>query len=71
MTNEQFITLIARMKTEDEFGDDSPPSEDWIATLNDLIVTARLINSGAGADLEADEHLALCGCSTCRRKPRT
>jgi len=31
------------MKTEKEFGDNAPPSEDWISTLNDLIVEARKI----------------------------
>jgi hypothetical protein len=36
-----FVETIARMKTEHEFGDDAPPSEDWICTLNDLIVQAR------------------------------
>ena len=37
-----FIAQIARMKTEEEFEDGaSPPSEDWISTLNELIVTAR------------------------------
>jgi len=38
-----FAGLIARMKTEDEFGDDPPPSEDWISTVNDLIDQARKI----------------------------
>jgi hypothetical protein len=45
------VDLIARMKTEEEFGDDSPPSEDWIGTLNELIETARKLqrarNKGA------------------------
>ena len=36
-----FAALIARMKTEEEFGENTPASEDWIATLNELIVTAR------------------------------
>jgi hypothetical protein len=43
----KLVNLIARMKTEEEFGNDSPPSEDWIGTLNDLIERARTI-----ADLE-------------------
>lgn len=38
-----FVNLVARMQTEQEFGNDSPPSEDWIGTLNDLIVEARKI----------------------------
>jgi len=38
-----FAALIARMKTEEEFGDDAPPSEDWISTLNDLIAQARVL----------------------------
>jgi hypothetical protein len=29
------------MKTEAEFGDDAPPSEDYICTLDDLITEAR------------------------------
>lgn len=36
-----FVRLLARMKTEKEFGDDAPPSEDWISTLSDLIAEAR------------------------------
>jgi hypothetical protein len=36
-----FVNLIARLKTEEEFGNNAPPSEDWISTLNDLIVQAR------------------------------
>jgi hypothetical protein len=36
-----FVRQIARMKTEQEFGDQVPPSEDWISTLNDLIEAAR------------------------------
>lgn len=37
-----FIAQIAKMQTEDEFEDGaSPPSEDWICTLNELIVAAR------------------------------
>src|SRR5258708_29077097 len=27
----EFIALVARMKTEKEFGEDAPPSEDWIS----------------------------------------
>src|ERR1019366_6693545 len=38
-----FVNLVARMKTEKEFGVNAPPSEDWISTLNDLIVEARKI----------------------------
>lgn len=38
-----FASLIARMKTEDEMGENSPASEDWIATLNELIASARPI----------------------------
>ena len=38
-----FAQLVARMKTESEFGEEAPPSEDWISTLNDLIIDARLI----------------------------
>jgi hypothetical protein len=38
-----FVNLVARMKTEGEFANNAPPSEDWIRTLNDLIVEARKI----------------------------
>jgi hypothetical protein len=38
-----FVNLVARMKTEEEFGNNAPPSEDWISTLNDLIAEARKI----------------------------
>ncbi len=38
-----FVNLVARMKTEKEFGDNAPPSEDRISTLNVLIVEARKI----------------------------
>ncbi len=37
----KLVNFIARMQTETEFGTDSPPSEDWIGTLNDLIERAR------------------------------
>ena len=37
------VNLVAHMKTEEEFGDNAPPSEDWISTLNDLIAEARKI----------------------------
>lgn len=40
---DEFIAMIARMKTEEEFGEDAPPSEDWISTLNDLIVGAKAL----------------------------
>lgn len=40
---DEFIAMISRMKTEEEFGEDAPPSEDWISTLNDLIVGARAL----------------------------
>jgi hypothetical protein len=36
-----FVTLVSNMKTEEEFGEDAPPSEDWICTLNELIASAR------------------------------
>jgi hypothetical protein len=38
-----FVNIVARMKTEGGFGNNAPPSEDWISTLNDLIVEARRI----------------------------
>src|ERR1017187_1570509 len=37
------VNLVAHMKTEEEFGNNAPPSEDWISTLNDLIAEARKI----------------------------
>lgn len=41
-TQDKFIAQIARMKTEEEFEEgEVPPSEDWICTLNELIVAAR------------------------------
>jgi hypothetical protein len=42
---EEFVSLVARMKTEEEFGDDCPPSEDWISTLNELIASARKVSA--------------------------
>ena len=36
-----FVRQIARMKTEEEFGEQAPASEDWISTLNALIAEAR------------------------------
>lgn len=39
----EFTAMVARMKTEEEFGDDMPASEDWISTLNELIVSARVL----------------------------
>lgn len=40
---EDFVRLIARMKTEAEFGEDQPPEEDWAMTLCELIEAARQI----------------------------
>jgi hypothetical protein len=42
-----FIELVARMRTEEEFGDDAPASEDWISTLNELITSARVVAAKA------------------------
>jgi hypothetical protein len=42
---DQFVGLVSRMKTEEEFGEDVPPSEDWISTLNDLIIQARQLQT--------------------------
>ena len=36
-----FVGLVARMQTEEEYGENAPESEDWISTLNDLIASAR------------------------------
>jgi hypothetical protein len=49
------VRQIARMKTEEEFGDQSPASEDWISTLNDLIAEARKLTHGKGK-LKPPEH---------------
>lgn len=35
------LRTIAEMKTEEECGEDIPPSEDWISTLSDVIINAR------------------------------
>ena len=44
-----FAGMIARMKLESEFTlATMPPSEDWIATLNDLIEEARRLTGAAG-----------------------
>ena len=40
---EEFVSLVARMKTEEEYGEDCPDSEDWISTLNELIASARKV----------------------------
>jgi hypothetical protein len=40
---EEFVSLVARMKTEEEFAD-CPDSEDWIVTLNELIASARKVS---------------------------
>lgn len=37
------LTQLANMTTEEEYGDDAPPSEDWICTLSSMIVEARKI----------------------------
>lgn len=42
---EEFLTMLARMKTEEEYGEAPPPSEDWISTLNDLIAGARTLTT--------------------------
>lgn len=41
----EFVYLVARMKTEEEYGEDSPSNDDWIETLNNLIATARKIKN--------------------------
>jgi hypothetical protein len=46
----EFVDLVARMQTEEEFGQDSPPSEDWIVTLNDLIVSARQLQKARNTE---------------------
>lgn len=43
MTAKKFVSMVARLKTEEEFGNDVQPFEDYISTLNDLIETAREI----------------------------
>lgn len=53
-TMRDFIAQVARMKTESEFGDNAPPSEDWISTLNDLIGSARKILPGIRTAAEDD-----------------
>lgn len=53
-TMQEFIALAARMKTESEFGDNAPASEDWISTLNDLIASARKILPGIRTAAEDD-----------------
>ncbi len=40
---QEFASLVSRMKTEEEYGDDCPPSEDWISTLSGLIALARKV----------------------------
>jgi hypothetical protein len=37
----EFVEMIARMKTEAEFGDEQPSIGDWIDTLCNLIASAR------------------------------
>lgn len=44
----RFIARIASMNTEEEFEEDaSPPSEDWICTMNELIVESRKLLKSA------------------------
>lgn len=40
---EEFVSLIAEMKTETEYGKDCPPSEDWICAMSELITSARAL----------------------------
>lgn len=49
MTANAFVRLVARMKTEEEYGNTAPPSEDWISTLSDLIASARKVKTPSGA----------------------
>jgi hypothetical protein len=51
----EFVELVARMKTLQEFGNDPPEQDDWIETLNDLIENARKILPGVGPDLDSYE----------------
>ena len=51
----QFIENIARLKTEEDFGDNAPPTEDWISTLNELIGQAReIVKAGKSAQRRFD-----------------
>jgi len=43
----ELIEIIARMKTEAEYGEESPSCEEWILTLDELIVSARQILADA------------------------
>ncbi len=47
----EFIALVSRMKTEEDYGDEAPPSEDWISALNDLIETARQIEAATKSNV--------------------
>ena len=44
----EFARLVAEMKTEEESGNDCPPSEDWIVALSEVIEDARAVLRGAG-----------------------
>ena len=48
----ELVTLISRMKTKEEFGDDQPEWEDWIDTLGNLIDSARKIEAAFHAETE-------------------
>lgn len=37
----KYVTVIARMKTTDEFGENQPASDDWAETLDNLIANGR------------------------------
>jgi hypothetical protein len=39
----EFVSMIAGMKTYEEFGKHQPETRDWIETLSNLIVSARNI----------------------------
>ncbi len=46
----EFVEMVARMQTSEEFRDGSPESDDWVATLNNLIAQARDISGIGPAD---------------------
>jgi hypothetical protein len=60
MNAKQFVRMVAEMKTEKEYGKDTPPSEDLISERNGIIVGARSVREEKKKDKKKVAALAAC-----------
>ena len=73
----EFVKLVARLKTSEEFGDDMPEQDDWQECLCNLIASAREIEAataarkvvGAEAKFQEDVRKAEAAIEVLGRQP--